>query len=356
MAKRSRERRLRFTREGWWVVAITLAVGFAAINTGHNLLFFGWGLLLAAIVTSGVLSEATLRGLALTPGRPDEARAGSRSPLPLELRNHNRRLPGLGVEPELDVSVVDEDGATRASRAPWVLRLPAGARREVFCDWIPTRRGEHVVTVARARTTYPFGFFEKRRTLRLAEPRTVLVWPARVELPDATSALLGRLGSAATQRVGAGDDFFSLRPFVYGDDPRRVHWRRSARTGALFTKEHEAKASRALVLELMLPAAVDAEARERALACLGSIAEDLLSSGCSVGVVTAGVALAPASGTRQRSAILSALAACDASSPHGALPRRRGVAHVGVALPRVPPPAGVDDVLDLDERTLERAA
>ncbi len=54
-------RQLAFTREGKVVVALAFAVGAAAINTGNNLLMLGWGLLLSAIVISGLLSEGTLR-------------------------------------------------------------------------------------------------------------------------------------------------------------------------------------------------------------------------------------------------------------------------------------------------------
>ena len=46
-------RQLEFTREGKILVAIALAVGAAAINTGNNLLLLGWGLVLSAIVISG---------------------------------------------------------------------------------------------------------------------------------------------------------------------------------------------------------------------------------------------------------------------------------------------------------------
>ena len=43
-------RRLKFTREGKFFVGITLGVGFAAINTGNNLLYLLLGMLLALII------------------------------------------------------------------------------------------------------------------------------------------------------------------------------------------------------------------------------------------------------------------------------------------------------------------
>ena len=56
-------RKLTVAREGRWVIGITIGVGLAAINTGNNLLFLVWGMLLSAVMLSGVLSEAALRGL-----------------------------------------------------------------------------------------------------------------------------------------------------------------------------------------------------------------------------------------------------------------------------------------------------
>ncbi len=56
-------RRLSFTREGQILVFLSVGVGFAAINTGNNLLYLLLGWLLSFIIASGVLSEATLRQL-----------------------------------------------------------------------------------------------------------------------------------------------------------------------------------------------------------------------------------------------------------------------------------------------------
>ena len=46
-------RRLQFTREGKYFVGITLGVGFAAINTGNNLLYLLLGMMLSLIIASG---------------------------------------------------------------------------------------------------------------------------------------------------------------------------------------------------------------------------------------------------------------------------------------------------------------
>src|SRR3954453_11132750 len=56
-------RRLGFTREGRIIVVLSVGVGFAAINTGNNLLYLLLGWLLSFIIASGILSETTLKSL-----------------------------------------------------------------------------------------------------------------------------------------------------------------------------------------------------------------------------------------------------------------------------------------------------
>ena len=46
-------RQLKVQRDGRVILMIALASGFAAINTGNNLLFLGWGMVLAALLFRG---------------------------------------------------------------------------------------------------------------------------------------------------------------------------------------------------------------------------------------------------------------------------------------------------------------
>ena len=53
--RRRLPRQLKTTREGKLLIAITLGLGFGAINSGNNLLYLILGMLLSLIVLSGVL-------------------------------------------------------------------------------------------------------------------------------------------------------------------------------------------------------------------------------------------------------------------------------------------------------------
>jgi uncharacterized protein (DUF58 family) len=331
--KTERISRLRMTRAGWLIVLIALATGFAALNTGSNLLFLGWGGVLAGIVVSGVLSERTLRSARAHLERAPELRAGQRARWDARVENRARRWPAWGLE--VDVVL---PAPHRASGA-FVAHVEAGAEKRAPLAVTLQTRGLITVERLELRTRFPFGFFEKYR--HEESGRRALVYPRRVETGRHATDLLARLGERPAGRRGPGEDLFTLRAFRPGDDPRHVAWRRSARTGRWVVRETEAAASRDLVIVLAIEGA-GGSATERAIAFAGSLAEDLLASGHAVGLEGAGAPVAPRAGAPQRAQILRALALVEDG---GGGRQRARAARVAVVADGAAVPAGVDAVL-----------
>jgi len=93
-------RKLKFTREGKYFLGITLGVGFAAINTGNNLLYLLLGMLLSLIVLSGVMSELSLRDLNVVRRLPTRAQVGRAHLVEIEVFNRKKRIPSYAIEVE----------------------------------------------------------------------------------------------------------------------------------------------------------------------------------------------------------------------------------------------------------------
>lgn len=341
-------RQLRFTRAGKILVAIAFAAGLAAINTGNNLLFLGWGMVLSAIVLSGVLSEATLKIVRLRTGTPGAARVGETTSLPLLIFNPAARIPAYGIEVEIELEM--PAGALRVP-APYQLRLAPGEQRPTNARFVPAARGLHRVVRLRSRTSYPFGFFEKSRRFRPAIDLRFWVAPRAIDVRGLALPILARLGDEPAQRAGLGDDFFSLRPYRAGDDPRRVHWRRSARTGRWVVVETEAQVAREVLLDLHLGQTADQELVERCIAVFGSLAELLLARGFTVGVTGPGTVVAPDRGARQRWAILLALAKMKPSAASQSCRVDPRVVRVAVTAPGVAAGPHADAVIVVEDRT-----
>jgi len=304
-------RSLRPTSSGRWIIGLALAVGFAAMNTGNNLLFFGWGLVLSAIVISGILSESTLRAATATPLPPDELRAGAKAALPVLLEN-TRRVPAFGVAVTVILRRGDDVGADLRSGSTFELRLSPGASRTSRVPFLPRRRGSLGIQSVRVSTAAPFGFFAKERILDGARLpvalRSLLVLPERVDTRVLGHALWARLGELPAGQAGSGDELFSLRPFRDGDDPRRIAWKRAAKTGRLVVRENEATQSRELLVDMRPGNGASDDDVEDAIATAGSLVEDLLELGHTVGVRAPGLHVPPGRTPRQRDACLRALA------------------------------------------------
>ena len=136
--------------------------------------------------------------------------------------------------------------------------VPAGGRAFASYSVSFPRRGLHRLPDLRLSTGFPFGFFERSAWYR--KQSEVLVYPALGRLRREPLRLhFGReiyQGRARTARA-AGDEFYGVRPYRPGDNPKRIHWKSSARLRRLAVKEMETERQTAveLVLDARLPRA-----------------------------------------------------------------------------------------------------
>src|SRR3954452_22487156 len=93
-------RRLRFTREGRIIVLLAVAVGFAAINTGNNLLYLLLGWLLSFIIASGILSEMTLKRLEVDRRPPPPPWANEPFLMEVVIKNGKPNRASFSIEVE----------------------------------------------------------------------------------------------------------------------------------------------------------------------------------------------------------------------------------------------------------------
>ena len=232
-------RRLRFTREGKVFIGVTLGVGFAAINTGNNLLYLVLGLLLSLIVLSGILSEIALRGLEFRRKLPRRAFAGAPMLVEIEVRNSKRFAPSYSIEVE------DRLDNRRTDKRCYFLKVSAGARQTAAYRRTPPVRGTERYLALRVATRFPFGLFEKWREIDLEEEQLVYPSPVQARRPAPPSVN----GGDSVPRDGRGsgeiDGVRELRP---GEPFRDIHWPKTAATGKLIVRERRREGRRGLRL------------------------------------------------------------------------------------------------------------
>jgi uncharacterized protein (DUF58 family) len=170
-AERPWRRHLRTTREGKAFIMVTVGVGFAAFNTGNNLLFLILGFMLSLIVLSGVMSETAIRGLRVSRRLPQRAFAGKVCLVELVLHNKKTRAPSYSLE----IEDLAEDAPSE--RRCYFLKVGPGAEQAAAYRRTLQQRGPLRFVGFRVATRYPFGIFEKWRVLSNPSERC---WPIKI--------------------------------------------------------------------------------------------------------------------------------------------------------------------------------
>jgi uncharacterized protein (DUF58 family) len=222
-------RKLKVTREGKYYLGITLGVGFAAINTGNNLLYLLLGMLLSLMLVSGVMSDLSLRRLTVTRRLPVRAQVGRAHLVEIEVYNHKNRVPSYAIEVE------DLRAGQPADKRCFFLKISPSSAQVAAYRRTPARRGRDRHTGFRIATRFPFGLFEKSREVD-AEGE-LIIYPA-VDAVRLTSEESGRRdGGVGANGRGSGDETYALRPMRQGDDPRDIYWRKSTVRDQLILRE-----------------------------------------------------------------------------------------------------------------------
>ena len=219
------------TRAGWGV----LLAGGVALAGGW---LFGLPELLVLGVAFVVLLAGATAGTLLTSLRlevvrtlhPDRVHAGQASRVDVLVRNRGRRrTPVLTLR----------DGVSGTSGAELLIAPLESAARVRASYRLPTRaRGIITVGPLEVELGDPFGL--TRAAVVAAPASTLVVYPA-VDTVSAASRSDGvdPHGWRTPGLQTGGDEFHSLRPYVIGDDLRRVHWPSTARRDELTVRQDE---------------------------------------------------------------------------------------------------------------------
>jgi uncharacterized protein (DUF58 family) len=241
-------RRLKFTREGKFFVGITLGVGFAAINTANNLLYLLLGMLLALIVVSGIMSELSLRDLTVLRRLPLRAQVGRAHLVEIEVYNHKRRVPSYAIEVE------DLRAGQPADKRCFFLKISPKSAQVAAYRRTPTRRGRDVHVGFRIATRFPFGLFEKSR--EVPADGELIIYPAVDPVHLAATGQGRSPGNDSMVGRGRGEEFVGVKLMRAGEDPRDVHWRKTAAVGQMVMRERarEMRPDVTLTLDAVRPA------------------------------------------------------------------------------------------------------
>ena len=222
-----------FTRQGWLV-----GLGAAALLGAGRLLglveLFALGVVAVVLLVGAGLLVASAR-LELEVGRavhPARVQVGTTSRVELTVRNRR-----AGTTPVLRLR--DPVSGTRGAD---LLVAPLGrGERTVAAYRLPTdRRGLVQIGPLEVLVSDPFGLTSLATVAAPLIELTVYPYVHPIAPLPYTTGHDPLAGARQPNSMGrTGEDFYALRPYVVGDDLRRIHWPSTARHDELLVRQNE---------------------------------------------------------------------------------------------------------------------
>ncbi len=217
-------------------VGMTLLLGFAAVNTGNNLLYLLVSALLGLMAVSGWLGQQNLRKLSVKLDFPQEIFAGQPTLIGVRLQNHRQRLPaflirvGLGEEQPLFPQISASGAEQKTLTLTWAKR----GRQQIDSLWLSS--------------CFPINFFV--RSLRIPIEQSLLVFPHPQKGPVPPDAGTSAQRQQKAQSVsGDSGDLRSIHDYLGGEPLKSIHWKLSARHNNYKVKQHEGLGAQPVIID-----------------------------------------------------------------------------------------------------------
>jgi uncharacterized protein (DUF58 family) len=273
-ADRAVRRESKLTFGGFLYIGVTVFLAIGAVNSQNNLLFWLFGVAIATIFVSGLISGNALMRTRLHAKALHEVHAGQRVHLHYTITNQSRFFPLFAcLVTEFTPSVIRRGRLLPAS----VVHIAPNSASSSVGSFVPMHRGRVILRDIRLSTRFPFGLLQKALVFEQPRPLMVLPHPLRLRSDLLThTRTQGEDALRRSMRGGHGNEFWGLREYRPGDPRRRIAWKQSARRDSLVVVEQAESFSMRIWIVIIEPDSNEDTEHlhaERAIAIAGSIFE-----------------------------------------------------------------------------------
>ena len=301
----------RLTMGGLGFILATVVICLGAVDGDVNLLTLLFGFCLGSLLINAFYGYRTLTSLSVRRTVPDVAVTGKPFVIRYTVTNRRRWACARGIL----IEDILGDGAPMPNPEFFVPVLAAGRSVTLAIPVVSPRRGRIAFSFIGASTRLPFYLFSK--WVRIEAAGEVVVFPAlgrlltRVNFAQKSTDIPGGSGG----RLRGDGEYYGVREYRPGDNPRRIHWRRSAQSGQLMIREMAQAGDNQLwcVVDTYVAPGDAGQARrlELAISAAATVICDALERGVKVGLICNGeplVVMPPAGGRACRPRLLRELA------------------------------------------------
>ncbi len=202
---------------------------------------------------SGFFGKNNLSRLDVSLDLPDELFAATHFPVKVTLVNNRRMLPAFLIRVRIDDKEVF---------FPFV--PPKGAEAK-FADFYFPRRGSYNTGRLYLSSVYPFNFFTRYKAAHGEYQALVFPQVKKCGIPGFFDGLTSRGGERNINKSGYDGEMVSVRSYISGDPSKYIHWKSSAKTGELKTKEFSMLSQQPIIIDF---GKVDIRDKEYKISCI----------------------------------------------------------------------------------------
>ena len=223
------------TPRGWIVAGLGLVVAVGGnLFSAEALIQLGYAFIVLVFIAIAVVRLGNQELSVDRKVAPERARLGEKVTATIRIENPGRRrTPLLLAEDRLP------EGLRGRPRFAVQGMEPAGWRETAY-SLTPSRRSRYEIGPLSIFVVDPFGL--ARVATHSTVTSTFLVHPRVTKLTTPRDPLDRRVISTASARnpaVTRGEEFYTLREYVEGDDLRRIHWPSTAKRGRYMIRQEE---------------------------------------------------------------------------------------------------------------------
>lgn len=244
-------------------------MGFAAVNTGNNLVYLIVAALLSFMGVSGFFGRRNLLKVDMDAEIPQEIYANKEIPLEIRLKNRRSFLPVFLMRVKIE---------GYETLFPFIDKGSASVK---YIKIAFKERGRYKIKDVHICSVFPFSFFTRCR--RLDKPFDFIVFPEpkKCELLSSFEREKTAGGERHLDRAGYESEILSIREYIHGDPFKYINWTATAKTGELKTKELSSRAYQPIVIDFKKSTVRNIEER---ISCVTYTILQLLKKNIPVGL------------------------------------------------------------------------
>lgn len=260
-------------KDGVVFLILTFIIGFAALNTGNNLLYLIFGMMTSMVVISGILSMLNISSIDIDLKYIPRTFAMIPGSATLVIHN-NKSIPCYSLTFRI------------GNNFAYLSHIPAKSTDEIRIKYFFSKRGWNDFPEIILNTGFPFGFF--RKWIRIvASDQKILVFPNIHEISNTHITERNNSGEIESRMSGHGSELRTIREYETGDNIKYIHWKRSAKSGKLMVREFYGE-EREIAKIVFDPEKDNYENIEHYISEKASVIVDYIEKGLDVQFITPG--------------------------------------------------------------------